>query len=105
MSWEVARGVYKQGRIEPLERVSYREGVEVLILFPERVKRTGAKGIWQRVKQWIAEEIPDLLSMTEGEKRDEFDRLSNVIAERLPYRSVEEFERAMRGDEYGLVGY
>ena len=34
-----------------------------------------------------------------------FDRLSDVIAERMPYRSLEEFERAMRGDEYGLVGY
>ncbi len=105
MSRGVIRGVYKQGRIEPLERVSYREGVEVLILFPEHIKRTGATSIWQQVKQRIADEIPDLLSMTEGEKQDEFDRLSDVIAERMPYRSLEEFERAMRGDEYGLVGY
>jgi len=45
------------------------------------------------------------MSMTDDEKREEFDRLSKMIAERMPYRSPEEFERAMRGDEYGLVGY
>ena len=49
--------------------------------------------------------MPDLVSMTEDEKREEFDRLSDVIAEHMPYRPMEEFERAMRGDEYGLVGY
>jgi len=31
--------------------------------------------------------------MTEDEKREEFERLSSVIAERMPYRSLEKFER------------
>lgn len=105
MPWSVVRGVYEQGVVKPLEGVSYREGIEVLVLFPERVRPTETIGIWQQVKEEMAKEMPDLLSMTEDEKREEFDRLSNVIAERMPYRSLEEFERAMRGDEYDLVGY
>jgi len=105
MSWVVVKGMYKKGVVEPLESFPYREGVEVLILFPEGIKWTGVKGIWQQIKQEIAKQIPDLLSMTDDEKREEFDRLSNVIAEHMPYHSLEEFEGAMRGDEYGLVGY
>ena len=105
MPWSVVRGVYEQGVVKPLEGVSYREGIEVLVLFPERVRPIETIGIWQQVKEEMAKEMPDLLSMTEDEKREEFDRLSNVIAERMPYRSLEEFERAMRGDEYDLVGY
>ena len=81
------------------------KGAEVLVLFPERIHWTGVKGIWPQIKQEIAKQMPDLLGMTDNEKREEFDRLSKVIAERMPYRSLEEFERAMRGDEYGLVGY
>jgi hypothetical protein len=105
MSWTVVRGVYRKGIVEPLEIAPSQEGVQVLVLFPAHIGGTGAKGIWQRIKQDIAREIPDLLGMTGDEKRDEFDKLSNVIVERMPYRSVEEFERAMRGGEYGLVGY
>lgn len=105
MAWVVVRGIYKKGIVEPLESVPYREDVEVLVMFPEGVRRAGGKRIWQEIKGEIAKEIPDLLSMTDDQKREEFDRLSNVIAERMPYRSVEEFERAMRGDQYGLVGY
>ena len=105
MSWVVVKGMYKEGVVEPLESVPYREGVEVLVLFPERIKWTGVKGIWQQIKEEIAQQMPDLLSMTDDEKREEFDRLSNVIGERMPYHSLEEFERAMRGDDYGLVGY
>jgi len=105
MPWAVVRAIYKRGVVEPLESVPYREGVEVLVLFPEQIKWAGAQGIWQRIKQEMAREMPDLVSMTEDEKREEFDRLSNVIAERMLYRSLEEFERAMQGDGYGLVGY
>ena len=105
MPWAVVRGMYEQGIVKPLEGVPYREGIEVLVLFPEQVGPTETGGIWQQIKEDMAREMPDLLSMTEDEKREEFDRLSSVIAERMPYRSPEEFERAMRGDEYGLVGY
>jgi len=105
MPWSVVRGTYERGIVKPLERVPYGEGIEVLVLFPERARPTETGGIWQQIKEEMAREMPDLLSMTEDEKREEFDRLSNVIAEHMPYRSLEEFERAMGGDEYGLVGY
>jgi len=104
--WTVVKGVYKKGVVEPLDMAPRREGVEVLVLFPDPVGFTaGSKGVWQRIKQDLAREIPDLARMTADEKREEFDRLSCVVTEHMPYRSVEEFERAMRGDEYGLVGY
>jgi predicted DNA-binding antitoxin AbrB/MazE fold protein len=105
MAWTVVRGVYKRGVIEPLERAPHREGMEVLVLFPEQIKRTEPEGVWQRIKQGMAEEVPGLSRMTPEERGEEFDRLSTQVAERLPYRSLEEFERAMKGDEYGLVGH
>jgi predicted DNA-binding antitoxin AbrB/MazE fold protein len=98
MPWTIVRGVYKKGVVQPLEKLPHREGVEVLVLFPEPLKRTEGERAWQRIKQAIAEEMPDLVSMTKDERRGEFARLSKVIAESMPYRSLEEFERAMRGD-------
>ena len=106
MPWTVVKGVYKKGVVEPLDLTPRREGVQVLVLFPDLVEHTAeSKGIWQRIKQDLAREIPELAMMTADEKREEFNRLSRAVAEQMPYRSVEEFERAMRGDEYGLVGY
>jgi hypothetical protein len=102
MSWVVVKGMYKEGVVEPLESVPYRENVEVLVLFPERIERTGVKGVWQQIKQEIAKEMPDVLGMTDDERREEFDRLSNMIAERMPYHSLEELERAMRGGKSKL---
>jgi hypothetical protein len=53
----------------------------------------------------MAKEMPDLMNRTMTEKRREFDRLSQLIAEHLPYDSPEEMEKAMRGDEYDLAGH
>lgn len=106
MPWTVARGVYKKGVIEPLDLVPRRDGMEVLVLFPQPDEGTaGSRGIWERIKQELAREIPELARMTADKKREEFDRLSHIVAEQMPYRSLEEFERAMRREEYGLVGY
>ena len=105
MAWTVVRGRYRQGVIELLEEAPAREGTEVLIMLPERPRPDRAGGIWQQIKQEIAREMPDLLQMTAEAKRYQFERLSALIAERMPYRSLEEFERAMRGDEYGLARY
>ncbi|PKO24201.1 MAG: hypothetical protein CVU38_00155 [Chloroflexi bacterium HGW-Chloroflexi-1] len=105
MAWAVVRGEYLGGVVKPLEEAPSREGAEVLILFPERAEIVQGRGVWQQVKQEIAREMPDLRYMTAEARRADFDRLSSIIAENMPYRSVEEFERAMRGDEYGLTGY
>ena len=102
----VARGVYKKGIIEPLDLVPRRDGMEVLVLFPQPVEgTTRSKGIWERVKQELAREIPELARMKVDEKREEFDRLSHIVAEQMPYSSLEEFERAMRREEHGLAGH
>jgi len=104
MTWTVVRGRYKHGVIELLEEAPDREGLEVLILFPKPGPGEHP-GIWGRMKERIAREMPDLLGMSVEERKQEFDRLSATIVRQMPYRSLEEFEAAMRGDEYGLVGY
>jgi hypothetical protein len=60
---------------------------------------------WQRVKEDLARDMPELADMTPEEKREEFERLSRIAAEQMPYDSVDAFERAMRGDEYALAGH
>lgn len=105
MTWEVVKGRYRQGFIKLAEEVPDQEGSEVLVLFPERRAKGEHHGMWQRMKQTIAAEIPDLLQMTDQERKKEFDTISSKIAEGMPYRSLEEFERAMRGDYYGIARY
>ena len=72
------------------EKFPYQEGVRVLVIFP--APRGQRKGVWQRVKQAMAEEMPDLTSMTADERMEEFTRLSEAVAEHLPFQSLEEFE-------------
>ena len=105
MEWGVIKGVYKQGVVEPLEHFPGREGTEVFVLFPEPASTAQGRSVWQQVKHEMAQEMPDLAKRTLAEKREEFDRLSQQIAEHLPYDSPEDLERAMRGDEYDLAGY
>lgn len=97
MEWGVVKGVYKQGVVEPLEPFSGWEGAEVFVLFPEPVPEPRVHSIWQQIKKEMAKEMPELEQQTMAEKRREFDRLSQLIAEHLPYDSPEEMERAMRG--------
>jgi len=103
MEWVVVKGVYKQGVVEPLERLPGREGTEVLVLFTEPAPRRPGRGVWQQIKQEMVKEMPDLADQPLAEQRREFDRLSRMIAERLPYGSPEEFERAMCRDQYDLA--
>ena len=107
MAWAVVKGSYKQGIIKPLEKLPYQQGaeVQVFILFPENIEHHSKNETWQQVKREIAKEMPDLENMTSNEKKAEFERLSKQIAYHMSYQSVAEFERAMRGDEYGLAGH
>jgi hypothetical protein len=103
MGWGVVKGVYRQGVVEPVERFPGQEGTEVFVLFPEHASKPHSHGVWQQIKREMAKEMPDLERQTMAEKRREFDRLSQRIAEQLPYDSPEELERAMRGDDYDLA--
>ena len=82
-----------------------QEGTEVLVVMEHSHGSERASGLWRRIKMAIAAELPDLGEMSPDAVRQEFDQLSNLIAERMPYATVEQFERAMRGDEYGLAGH
>lgn len=104
MAWEVVKGRYKQGIIELEEKVPDQEGIEVLVLFPER-KTRDRQDTWQRIKQNIAAEMPELVKMTDKERKKVFDDISSKIASNMPYQSLEEYEQAMRGDQYGLTRY
>ena len=105
MSWTVVKGKYTGGVIQLSEEVPEQEDIEVLILFPQRSPAESAGNAWQRIKKQIASEMPDLLQMSEEEREREFANLSETIARRMPYRSLAEFERAMRRDEYDLARY
>ncbi|HSN76322.1 MAG TPA: hypothetical protein VL334_14705 [Anaerolineae bacterium] len=60
-------------------------------------------GLWQQIKDQLAENTPDLLEMSPEARKAQFDRLSEKIASELSYESMEAFEQAMRGDTYGLA--
>jgi hypothetical protein len=105
MTWAVVKGQYKGGMIKPLEKMFGRDGAEVLILFPEYPARGEPPDAWERIEQAIAKEMPDLATMSAEARQIEFDQLSEKAAQNMPYRTLEEFEQAMRGDDYGLVRY
>ncbi len=106
MTSAVVRGQYQGGIIKPLEKMPDRDGTEVLILFPRQKKRRGdQRSVWERIEQDIAREMPDLVTMSAEARQMEFDQLSEKVAQNLPYQTREEFEQAMRGDDYGLARY
>lgn len=105
MTWAVVRGQYKGGMIKPLEKMLGRDRAEVLILFPEYPARVKAPGAWEQIEQAIAREMPNLATMSAEARQTEFDQLSEKVAQNMPYRTLEEFEQAMRGDDYGLARY
>ena len=105
MTWAVVRGQYKGGMVKPLEKMLGRDGTEVLILFPDYPVLAEDSGAWEQIEQAIAREMPDLLTMSAEARQTEFDQLSEKVARKMPYRTLEEFERAMRGDDYGLARY
>ena len=105
MTWTVVEGTYRDGQVFLKEKVDDRNLSDVLVLIPNHSKAAKQSHIWERLRQQIATEMPDLLVMKERDQRREFDRLSTQIAQQMSYQSLEEFENAMRGDEYGLARY
>lgn len=101
--WQTVKGTYKAGVIELTEPLPEREGQQVLILFPDAGSQNA--GIWQQIKSEFAREMPDLEQEQPDTAKVEFEALSAKVQEALPYETVEEFERAMRGDEHGLARY
>jgi len=43
--------------------------------------------------------------MSAEARQIEFEQLSEKVAQNMPYQTREEFEQAMRGDDYGLARY
>jgi nitrogen fixation NifU-like protein len=64
-------------------------------LFPKRqMPAAEMPGVWEQIEQDIVQEMPDLLTMSAEEQQADFDRLSGIIAQNMPYRTLEEFEQA-----------
>jgi len=104
MTWLAIKGKYENGVVKPSKQLSAREGQDVLIFFTAP-DAPSSVSVWQDFKNGVAEAMPDLLLMTDDEAKAEFDKLSDKVAENLPFETVEEFEQAMRGDKYGLARY
>ena len=99
------QGVYHNGVVIPREKVPYHGDIDVVIVFVgdiESEKNEGARA-YEKFRARIAEKHPELLKETDEEAREAFEKLSQKIADNMPYKTVEEFERAMRGDDYGLI--
>ena len=82
------RGVVAHGVIKPPGDAPYPEGTEVTVILPARTK-----GVWERIRESIAEEYPDLREMTLSEAIEEFERLSDKIAEHIPFKDWREMDR------------
>lgn len=106
MTWAVIEGVCQDGQILLKEKIPIQGMIDILVLIPERTKPAIDKNSdWKRICQKVMEDTPELLTRSVTERRNAFDRISEKIARNLPYESVEEFERAMRGDQYDLIRY
>lgn len=103
------RGVITDGIIRPLEKIPYPEGTIVNIVEEKRqetVKRETPKiSLWQKLKDSIAEEYPELRKMTKDEATKEFERLSAKIRKNMKFKDWREMERHMKGNYYDLAGY
>lgn len=103
-----AKGIYRNGTIELSETLNLRDGTEVnatIEASSEQSRKEYIRSFWEDVKQQIAEEQPELLAMTREERIEDFERLSQKIAENLPYKTPEEFMQAMRGGGFDLARY
>ncbi len=99
------QGVYHNGVVIPREKVPYHGAIDVVIVSVgdiEGEKNKGAQA-YEKLRARIAEKHPELLKETDGEAEEAFEKLSQKVADTMPYKTIEEFERAMRGDEYGLI--
>lgn len=105
MTWTVIEGIYKDGQVFLKEKVNNRNIFDVLVLIPNQSKTVKQSHTWEKLRQQIATEMPDLLTIKDREQRLEFEQLSSQISQSMPYKTLEEFENAMRGDEYGLARY
>lgn len=105
---ESVLGVYHNGVVVPKERVPFKEDMEVVILFlrkKESTRESGNSNAYEKLRHRIAQEVPELLKLTPQEKKEDFERLSKKVADNMPFKSVKEMERFMRGDFYGLARY
>lgn len=106
MTWTVVEGVYKDGQVRLNEDLNHGRMMNVLVLVPVWTQPdTDKNSSWNKILQKIVADKPELLTRPLEEQRRDFDRLSEKIAEQMPYQSVQEFEQAMRGDHYDLVRY
>ena len=103
MTWTIVEGTYKNGQIYLKEKFGNGEPLNVLVLIPEKSQSAGQEDSWHRLWQTIAAETPELLTMDKNSMCLEFERLSAKVTQNMPYQSVEEFEQAMRGDQYGRI--
>lgn len=94
------RGIYRDGVIELSEKVAASNGQSVIVIFPELFPKKDTESYREQLQSSIARWDPEFLEMTESERQLEFERISEKIADSLPFQTPEEFIRAMRREDF-----
>ena len=96
------RGVYRDGAVELSESVSASNGQDVVVIFPDLLPNQDEESYRDILRRKIAKVDPQFLEMTSEERQIEFERISIKVADRLPFRTPEEFMKAMRRENFDL---
>lgn len=95
------KGVYEDKMVRLLEEVDAAEGTKVEVLFSNEERKDHirqSEEIHRRIKESIAKAVPKLTYMSDEELKADFAKLSQKVAEGLPFSNWKEAERFMRGE-------
>lgn len=108
------KGIFDGKQVKLLEQVSLPEGIEVIVTFLSdeglaESHRIGGSGkdtlresrlFHKRVKASILKKHPKLQRLQGETLRRDFDRLSEKIAQNMPFSDWKAAERFMRGEDH-----
>ena len=99
------KDVYRDGVVELFENVDASNGQNVVVIFPDLLPAQDEESYRDRLWRKIAKVDPQFLEMTCVERQIEFERISAKVADSTPYRTPEEFVKAMRSENFDPVGH
>ena len=108
------KGIFDGKQVKLLEQVPLPEGIQVIITFladeglaeSHRISGSGkdtlqeSRSFHKRVKASILKKNPKLQRLEGKTLRRDFDRLSEKIAQNLPFSDWKAAERFMRGEDH-----
>jgi len=106
--YKTIEAIYERGKLISTKlprKGKYKVMVTILQKLDSKKGEDERFSVYTSLRNRISKEVPELLKMSQEERIEEFKELSQKIRERLPYKSMEEFEQAMRGDNFDLARY